>query len=247
MLSEYGFRRPNVKNQWNRYLRARCGFEDRGEKKRGGGVITSALGRKRKRGVVDESDDDEESVDDDEEDEEENNDRNNIDAEDGYNLEDSQSNADTGVNAEARVKGINWRPIGGKSYGGKSIPGYIPSYPYGGKSLPSKKILNTRSLSIDTNNHNYTGGKSIRISIEREEDYITEPICGPSSPSTSTETDDEEEEDEEDDGDASEHDSLSPEPAPKRTKIADRDATMAAELQRAWGLGLRRRRYILFQ
>ncbi|GAB7345419.1 hypothetical protein MBLNU457_3757t1 [Dothideomycetes sp. NU457] len=263
MLKEYGFSRPNVKNQWNRYLRARCGFEDRGEKKRGGGVVTSALSRKRKRTAVIEDDDEQEEADED-------NGLGAADADDEDDVEDDKLNVPGP--APTTTNRTGWRPLGGKSYGGKSVPGYVPSPSRGGKSytgksfasktLPTKpvikpsprKTINTKSLSINTNNHNYTGGKTIWPSIEKEAEYVVvsdaEPISPRSpTPSPSTSVSDDQRDDQgkglSDDSnfgsDDSDSEYISSAPASKKRKIGNGDAAMAAELQRAWGLGLRRR------
>jgi len=300
MLKDYGFSRPNVKNQWNRYLRVRCGFEDRGEKKRGGGVVTSALGRKRKRAAVIEDEDEPAEAD-------EKNDLTTADADDEDDNEDEKQDATRPASRATNRAG--WRPLGGKSYGGKVIPGHVPSSSQGGKSyirkpsprktLPSKpvtksiprKTINAKSLSINTNNHSYTGGKSFWPSIENEAEYIvisdSEP-CLPSSRSTYVSDGkgaiyakgsraEDFDVNGSDDEDGSEHESMSPlpyfrrrlkrtsiaraddsdnddddsgdsdaeynspAPAPKKRKIIKRDAAVAADLQRAWGLGLRRR------
>lgn len=290
MSKEYGFNRPNVKNQWNRYLRVRCGFEDRGEKKRGGGVVTSALGRKRKRAALIEDEDGQEEA-------EEDNDLSVADADDEGNAKDE--GLDAVRQAPTITNRTGWRPLGGKSYGGKSVPGYVPSPSYGGKSYHGhstsrkslsldsvprpapRKTINTKSLSINTNNHSYTCGKTIWPSTEREAICIVKSKPEPNSPSSPSPSASDAEndctegsvaddvnannsgvedvgeqlpylrrrlkrsrvvsDDSDCDLDGSDAEYKSPASTLKKRKIRNQDAAMAAELQRVWGLGLRRR------
>lgn len=54
MQLRYGFKRgpASVKNQWNRYLRAQSGVEDRGRMKRSAGLVTSSLKTKKSAGLA---------------------------------------------------------------------------------------------------------------------------------------------------------------------------------------------------